>query len=458
MKMKRIYIMMILISVSLLLSQSPEEAVDFFYNQEGTGSKAQAMGNAFIGVADDYSAIYWNPAGLTQLSSSEICGDLYHLNFNNEATFRANTVADNKNFTKFKSLGLAYKFPTVQGNLVIALGYNRIKDYDHFLHFSGYNTQSSGFFIPILNEDDEEVEYLFDRNVLQTEKIVQDGNLSNWTLGGGIMLSPNFSVGLTLNIFSGSSQYLFDFYQDDINNYYHLYPADFAGYELHQKIISDFSGWGAKIGGLFQLNRMFKLGVAIDFPTTLNVVENYSENDVLYYDDGYADEVDYGASEWEYDVEYPFQFAAGIAFDLRQLTLAASFEYRDWTQTKFDLPDGYALNDGYNELLEQNNSFADIFRATYNYHLGGEYRLSNSGFKIRGGYSFIPSPFSAAESKLNRQYFSAGFGYDIDMNSTLNASYSRGYWKKESIDDYTPGGTVESIQTSQILAGISYRF
>ena len=28
------------------------------------GTRAQGMGGAFVGVADDASAVYWNPAGL----------------------------------------------------------------------------------------------------------------------------------------------------------------------------------------------------------------------------------------------------------------------------------------------------------------------------------------------------------------------------------------------------------
>lgn len=35
-------------------------------NLNGLGSKAISMGGAFIGQADDYSAVFWNPAGLTQ--------------------------------------------------------------------------------------------------------------------------------------------------------------------------------------------------------------------------------------------------------------------------------------------------------------------------------------------------------------------------------------------------------
>jgi len=38
----------------------------------GVGSKAIGMGGAFRGLADNWSAAYWNPAGLAQLSQSEI--------------------------------------------------------------------------------------------------------------------------------------------------------------------------------------------------------------------------------------------------------------------------------------------------------------------------------------------------------------------------------------------------
>lgn len=36
------------------------------------GARAQGMGGAFCGLADDSSAIYWNPAGLSQISSAEV--------------------------------------------------------------------------------------------------------------------------------------------------------------------------------------------------------------------------------------------------------------------------------------------------------------------------------------------------------------------------------------------------
>jgi len=40
----------------------------------GVGAKATAMGDVFVGIADDPSTIYWNPAGMTQMRSVELLG------------------------------------------------------------------------------------------------------------------------------------------------------------------------------------------------------------------------------------------------------------------------------------------------------------------------------------------------------------------------------------------------
>ncbi|MBT5419472.1 MAG: hypothetical protein HOK80_01170 [Candidatus Cloacimonetes bacterium] len=42
------------------------------WNISGAGARAAGMGGAFIGVADDATAITWNPGGLTQLYRPEV--------------------------------------------------------------------------------------------------------------------------------------------------------------------------------------------------------------------------------------------------------------------------------------------------------------------------------------------------------------------------------------------------
>jgi len=53
---------------ALLCASSASAQTGIFFDEYGAGLKATAMGQAFTAVADDYSAAYYNPAGLTQIN------------------------------------------------------------------------------------------------------------------------------------------------------------------------------------------------------------------------------------------------------------------------------------------------------------------------------------------------------------------------------------------------------
>ena len=36
------------------------------------GPKGLGMGGAMVGLADDYTAVYWNPAGITNINNAQI--------------------------------------------------------------------------------------------------------------------------------------------------------------------------------------------------------------------------------------------------------------------------------------------------------------------------------------------------------------------------------------------------
>ena len=38
----------------------------------GVGARANAMGDSYVAIADDASAVYWNPAGIARLSGQSI--------------------------------------------------------------------------------------------------------------------------------------------------------------------------------------------------------------------------------------------------------------------------------------------------------------------------------------------------------------------------------------------------
>lgn len=434
-------------------SQSAFDAVRIVQDEIGFGARALGMGGAYTAVADDYSAIYWNPAGLADLNNSQFFGELSHLNFKNEATFANELTTDSENYTRLRSLGLAIPLPTRQGSFVLALGYNRVRDYDQNLFFSGYNSKSSDLAFTI----DDTLRY-FDRDVQQTEQINDDGGLKQWSFGAAIALSPNFTAGISANIYRGEDEYLFSFFQEDVDNLYNVFPADFDSYQLNQKLITDYSAFNLKLGGMFNVNRSVKIGAVIGLPTTFSVHETYSSDDVLIFDDGFEDAFDYGAAEFEYDVKTPMHFDAGVSFSNSNVTLAGSMRYRDWSQTKYDVPNKELNNPDYRALLDLNPILRQDFKATLQYNLGGEVYLRGLNTKLRAGYSVYPSPLENAPSEMDKKFVSLGAGFKVDPNVNLDVAYLRGSWKQESEDIYTPGGTLEDITQNRFFVGLSYDF
>jgi long-subunit fatty acid transport protein len=438
--------------------QIPDDAVNFYNDADGIGARSQAMGNAFVGIADDYSATYWNPAGLAKMKRSEITGDLNYFRFNNNATYMGTISVDNQKATTLNAIGLAYKFPTSRGSLVMSLGYNRFKNYDGYMNLIGYSSLSNDLAFELEDDDGNWDYYNFDKDVRQNEKISESGYFSVTSIAAGLALSPRFYMGLTLNFHGGYHNYLFDYSQTDIHNLYNQYPADFYQYSQHQSIKSKFKGFNLKVGSMFLLTEELSLGLAIELPTSIHVNEIYSADDVLTFDDGYASEMDIGTGEWEYVINYPYKISGGVGLDLKTLLLGASFEYIDWSATQFDVPEGWGINQDYNDMLAENVYFAEDFRPVFSYSGGGELRVFGSGLKLRGGYRYVPSPYAGAEKNIDRQYYSAGIGYEFDKNAELNVSYTKGFYKRDTYDYLTPAVAHENITSERILAGLTYRF
>lgn len=454
MKINKLYI--ILASVCMVgfgYAQFASDAVRIVQDEMGFGSRALAMGGAYTGLANDYSAIYWNPAGLAEVKRSHFFGEVSHLNFNNSALFQQTVTDQDQNYTNLRSLGLAFALPTRRGSFVLALGYNRVKDFDRNLVFSGFNQRSNGLGFVF-----DDTEYFFDKDVYQTEQINEDGGLNQWSLGAGIALSPNFTAGVTASVWSGEDDYQFSFLQEDRNNVYTEYPGDFDSYTLNRTIQADYSALSLKVGGMFRVNEGIRLGGAIGLPTTFNVNETYTQDDLIVFDNGDEDALEGDPGRFEYDVKTPFHFDGGISVSNRNITLSASARYRDWSQTKFDVSNNQIADPDYAGLLDENRRIRQDFEATLEYHLGGELYMPGINSYLRGGYAVYPSPLKNASNDLDKKYITAGIGFVVDRYVTLDVTYLRGNWKQESVDEFTPGGTLEDITTNKVMIGMSYRF
>ncbi len=82
-KMKYLILLLLIIEASTQIIFAQVDAKDLAFDTDadkrgsaaatmlgiGVGARAEALGGAFVAIADDPSALYWNPAGITQIKS-----------------------------------------------------------------------------------------------------------------------------------------------------------------------------------------------------------------------------------------------------------------------------------------------------------------------------------------------------------------------------------------------------
>ncbi len=408
--------------------------VFFLGHQYGIGARAMSMGGAFTAVADDYTAAYWNPAGLAQIRRMEMLGSMSHFMMENKATAAgAQETIDETNATKFNSFGFVLPYPTYRGSLVFAVGYNRVRSFD-----SGFSID--GFF-------DAGTDTAYQRGFME----IEGGSLSNWTFSGAIDVTMNLAIGASLNIWRGNNEYQWtDKYDDQFNIYYYDYLKDLT-------INTDYSATNFTLGALYRMGILGRIGVTMQTPIKLKAKEDWSTRDEYFdnYDPDYADSVfvypDNG--QWNYSTKSPFVFSVGAAFTLLpNLTISGDIEYADWSQLKYisEPPEG--------SLAESNRYFKRYYRATTQYRMGAEFIVPLLNLQLRAGYFNQPLPFEDATSENDREFFTAGVGLLLDKQVKLDVAWLRGWWKDQSDLSSEFQNVTEDIDISKFLVTLAFRF
>ncbi len=440
-----------------LFGQSTEDAVRIVDNQLGFGARALGMGGAYSAAADDYSAIYWNPAGLAQMKKMEFWMEFSHTSFSNDIVFQSSPSEASKTATKFNSFGLVLPVPTYRGSLVFAFGYQRIKDFEYANNLFGISDQGTdrlSFELDTLGN----VYDFWGKDVENTENTSDEGSLKNWSAAAAIDLSPNVSAGVSLNYWTGNSNYLVNYYQLDKFNNFNVFPGDFYDYIEDRSLDTRYSSFNFKFAAMIRMIRILRLGLVVDLPHTINVNEDYLARSSVSFDDGEVIDFEDEVGTFEYDVKMPFRFTAGLSLALGPLLASGSAEYMDWTQIKFDVPSGAMNNPDYSDLIFENDKFRQYYRPTLKLRLGGEVGLPFLGLQGRAGVIYDPSPLKNATTDNDRKFVTLGAGLLVDKVFKIDLAYLIGFWKQTSFDDLVPAGTEEDITLQKLFLTVSYRF
>jgi long-subunit fatty acid transport protein len=485
------FALVVLMSTGSVRAQFAEDVLRFSTFNLGIGARSAGMGNVSVGLADDYSALFTNPAGLASLRSYEFSVGMSNSGYANDATFFGSTLNVNERVTNLNNVGLVYPVPTKRGSLVFAFGFARVANYSTAASFKGFNPSNSivEALTPDVNLNSMSAadrKSLLDNNIPfqiflsdsvrgrlypnVTDSVQQEGNvregggLNSWSLGGAVEMAKGLTLGFGLNLLSGSYTYDRLFTESDVRNVYHYGPPfDLDRFRYESSVNSDISGYNAVVGLMYRKQGRYKVGLTVRTPTYYDVSEDFSDVGDSWFDI-WQDKVDHyqlkNSGSTKYNIQTPFVFSGGASFQVTDwLLLAGDVEYTDWTEMEFTNTDNQ-------DLIDENRVIRDVFRATTNLRGGAEITLFNLGLKLRGGAVYNPSPYLADQNTrdYDQLYFTGGIGLAVDENVFINGSIAYGKWKTFRDNYYLPGlaaaasRTSESVNTNALNVTLSYRF
>jgi hypothetical protein len=482
------------VCASILIAESAsaqyaEDALRFSQYGLGVGIRTLGMGDAAVGSVNDYTSLFWNPAGLALEKNYEFSLGMSNNGMSNDATYLGMTQSSSKNATNLNNVGFVYPIATTRGSLTFGFGFGRVSNFNNTATFSAFNPQSSivqsmapapstdlsGYSIDglanLLNNNLAFQTYLADTSTIggnllmypyvtdsvqQSATILEGGGLNHWSFGGAVEIAKDVMVGMSLNFVSGSYTYDRQYTESDANDVYHYAaPFDFSKLIYESTISSNLSGFNALFGLMVKKQGKYQIGVAVRTPTHFDISETYSDNMQSFFKTNNESYQQSFTNQTKYSITTPFVFSGGVSIQARDwLVLAGDAEYTDWTQMQFDSNDP--------ALIQENHFITTNMKGTWNLRGGAEVTFWDLGLRLRGGYNWSPSPYVGDPAQYDQQYMTAGIGYDLDNNVTLNGAYAYGWWSTfrnvYSTDVQSFSTSNENVKSSNIVVGLSYRF
>ncbi|MCB2198370.1 outer membrane protein transport protein [bacterium] len=395
------------------------------YNLAGVGAKALGMSGAFRGISDDWSAMYWNPAGLagqdntlylevkslypvvwvTPEVPNQVEGYEFYRNgteiSTREAAFPAGAFAAVYKVNDKMTAGLAIFAPTAIGT-----------KWEHLTTGTPYGYNNTVAY----PEDD----WASDLKVIDIHPTV--GYMVNDKLKVGLGLSVVYStitLGSPLQVPTGAPM--------PYQNFYAVGELEGSGI-----------GFGFNLGALYDVTDKLSVGVSYKGPTTIAIDGNVNQTVYHPYNAGiYAQTGDarfLGGTEAaspEATADFPLPQEAGIGFGFKAtdaMTIGFDVMWTNWSSVEVveidasgDGPYGAPATDSELEL-----NYEDIIR----FNVGVDYAVMPDKFNLRLGYYYDPTaiPDESLRPSITdvgtKHNVSIGFAYMLNERMFIE-----GYWE-----------------------------
>jgi long-chain fatty acid transport protein len=356
-----------LLAVLLVLVLTASTSFAAGFRLVEAGSKAMGMGFAFTAVADDPSAIYFNPAGLTQLQGNNVMLGGTYVRLNG-AEFTGTTPLT----------GGATRSETQESlDLFIPNAYYTRTTSD------GYISYGIGVFSPFGLGQEYPSPSIFQN---QITKIDLQTIVINPTIA--FKINEYLSVGVGIDYLYGK-----------LNNY----DTNQGIFKTHFEGTGD--AWGYNFGLLLKPTKDLKVGFNYRSPFRVSVKEGdwtVSDNTTSSFP--------VGTTKASVDLTLPATAAIGVAYTLDRLTLSADADWTFWSSYK----ELKIVNTGFPPYsVTRTKSWVDVCAV----RLGAEYRVTGP-LALRAGFVYDPTPTPASTMgpelpDATRMDYMLGVGYKV---------------------------------------------
>jgi long-chain fatty acid transport protein len=359
------------------------------FNLNSNGTKALTMGGAFVGLADDYSAVFWNPAGLTQMKQTTLAffgTDIIPkatYQFGIPGAFNIDTKAISKNYIS----GSAGFFMPLSEKVVVGI-YGYIP--------TGLGVDWEGADLAPLTEG-AVLEWRSYVGIITVSPVI------------AFKLSDKFSLGASINLSYGFAE----FSRPGLGQYTE---------ESHD------TAFGATIGMLVKLSEKFSFGLTYKTPLKVKLAGDATMSGAPVLGLPATDDM-------LREVTFPMWFGAGIAIKpTDKLTITADAQYTNWK--KMDTIPMEFSNPGWKLYFEPGSQLALDWKDCVQLRFGFEYKTSEK-FAIRAGYYYDPNPSpkntrTILLPEMTFNFFTFGIGYHTGK-VTIDLGFEYGMGKELEI-------------------------
>jgi long-chain fatty acid transport protein len=370
------------------------------------GSKAVGMGTAFVAVADDPSAIMYNPAGLTQLKGTRTYGGMTLINPSTSYKSPSGRSED----TEFQIFFPPHFYISSEGKGDLNFGLGIFSPFG----IGGRKWDEEGL----------------------TRYSSVESEIGTVTINPAVAyrLTPRLSIGLGL-----------DYMISRMNAENRIDQSMLGSGDAELSLKGIGAGWGYNMGLLFIADEQLSFGVAYRSRIRVN-----HRGDLKIKKIAPALEPLFGDARFKTDMSTAADFPEAVSFGMayrpaRKWTLSAEAEWIGWSS--FDKTEIKLKREIAAAGITDSSTSLD-WNDIWTLKAGAEYKMNDRLF-LRGGYVYVETPvpehtLTAAQPDSKQHNFSVGLGYKKDK-FILDLVYLAAFYEDRRVNNAILSGKYENF-------------